>query len=35
VNYGFGVHDRAAYPADIYLDHFADLTNIVGNHATA
>ena len=35
VNYGFGVHDRAAYPADIYLDHFADLTSVVTNHATA
>ena len=33
VNYGFGVHDRAAHPADIYLDHFADLANVVGNHA--
>jgi phosphoglycolate phosphatase len=35
VNYGFGVHDRAAYPADIYLDHFADLTDFVRNHTTA
>jgi phosphoglycolate phosphatase len=25
VNYGFGVHDRAAHPADIYLDRFTDL----------
>ncbi len=25
VNYGFGAHDRAAYPADIYLDRLADL----------
>src|SRR5512136_1197275 len=25
VNYGFGVHDRAAHPADIYLDRIADL----------
>src|SRR5713226_6525534 len=32
VNYGFGVHDRAAYPADIYLDRFADLADIVSNH---
>src|SRR6266850_1801906 len=32
VNYGFGVHDRAAHPADIYLDHFADLADVVGNH---
>lgn len=31
VNYGFGVHDRAAYPADIYLERFADLPGIV-NH---
>ena len=32
VNYGFGVHDRAAYPADVYLDRFADLLELVGNH---
>jgi phosphoglycolate phosphatase len=25
VNYGFGAHDRAAYPADIYLDRLTDL----------
>lgn len=25
VNYGFGVHDRGAHPADIYLDRFTDL----------
>ena len=25
VNYGFGTHDRAAHPADIYLDRLADL----------
>jgi phosphoglycolate phosphatase len=25
VNYGFGVHDRAAHPADIYLDRLTDL----------
>lgn len=25
VNYGFGVHDRAAHPADIYLERFTDL----------
>jgi len=35
VNYGFGVHDRVAYPADIYLDQFADLTDIVRNHTAA
>ncbi len=35
VNYGFGVHDRAAYPADIYLDRFADLSGVVTNHTAA
>jgi phosphoglycolate phosphatase len=35
VNYGFGVHDRAAHPADIYLDHFADLADVVRNHSVA
>jgi phosphoglycolate phosphatase len=25
VNYGFGAHDRAVYPADIYLDRLTDL----------
>ena len=35
VNYGFGVHDRAAYPADVYLDRFADLARAVTNHAAA
>jgi phosphoglycolate phosphatase len=25
VNYGFGVHDRTLYPADIYLDQISDL----------
>lgn len=29
VNYGFGVHDRAAYPADIYLDKITDLVPLV------
>jgi len=29
VNYGFGVHDADAYPADIYLDHFAELTTFL------
>jgi phosphoglycolate phosphatase len=29
VNYGFGVHDRAAHPADIYLDNFTDLIELV------
>jgi phosphoglycolate phosphatase len=25
VNYGFGTHDRTAYPADVYLDQLTDL----------
>jgi phosphoglycolate phosphatase len=29
VNYGFGTHDRAAYPADIYLDRLIDLVNLL------
>jgi phosphoglycolate phosphatase len=29
VNYGFGVHDRNLYPADIYLDSLADLVPLV------
>lgn len=33
VNYGFGVHDRQAYPADAYLDQFPDLLNLVSNHS--
>ncbi|MCU1239630.1 MAG: phosphoglycolate phosphatase [Candidatus Acidoferrum typicum] len=33
VNYGFGVHDRTAHPADIYLNHFADLADVVRNHS--
>jgi phosphoglycolate phosphatase len=32
VNYGFGTHDRAAHPADIYLDRLADLVPLLGNH---
>jgi phosphoglycolate phosphatase len=31
VNYGFGVHDRVAYPADVYLDRFAELVPLLGN----
>lgn len=30
VNYGFGVHNRAAHPADIYLDRFTDLVGLLG-----
>lgn len=29
VNYGFGMHDREAHPADIYLEHFADLSTVL------
>jgi phosphoglycolate phosphatase len=32
VNYGFGVHDRERFPADVYLDRFADLANLVVNN---
>ncbi len=31
VNYGFGAHDRAAYPADIYLDRLTDLVPLLEN----
>jgi phosphoglycolate phosphatase len=30
VNYGFGTHDRAAYPADIYLDRLTGLIPLLG-----
>jgi phosphoglycolate phosphatase len=30
VNYGFGVHDRTQYPADIYLEKITDLVALVG-----
>src|SRR5579859_1179460 len=29
VNFGFGTHDRAAHPADIYIDRFEELTQFV------
>ena len=29
VNYGFGIHDRAKFPADLYLDHLADLVSLL------
>lgn len=31
VNYGFGAHDREAYPADVYLERLTDLVPLVGN----
>jgi phosphoglycolate phosphatase len=30
VNYGFGTHDRARHPADLYLDRLADLVPLLG-----
>jgi phosphoglycolate phosphatase len=32
VNYGFGVHDRAAHPADIYLNQFGELATLLDGH---
>jgi len=29
VNYGFGVHDREAHPADIYLERIAELATVL------
>lgn len=29
VNYGFGIHDRAQHPADIYLERLSDLLQVV------
>ena len=29
VNFGFGTHDRAAHPADIYIDRFEELSGLV------
>jgi phosphoglycolate phosphatase len=31
VNYGFGAHDRAAHPADVYLDNLTDLVPLIAN----
>jgi phosphoglycolate phosphatase len=33
VNYGFGVHDRGAHPADVYLDRFDELVKLLGNRS--
>jgi phosphoglycolate phosphatase len=33
VNYGFGVHDRTAYPADLYLDRLTDLVPLLADPA--
>ena len=32
VNYGFGTHDREAYPADVYLARLEDLVPLVTSH---
>jgi phosphoglycolate phosphatase len=32
VNYGFGTHDRAAHPADVYLDRLTDLVPLLTGH---
>ena len=32
VNYGFGVHDRTAYPADLYLDSLTGLLALTRSH---
>lgn len=29
VNYGFGVHDRAAHPADVYFESFGELATLI------
>jgi len=29
VNFGFGIHDRAQHPADIYLDRMSDLLGVI------
>ncbi len=35
VNYGFGIHDRAQHPADIYLDRISDLLGVIdASHST-
>ena len=32
VSYGFGQHDPAAHPADLYIDRLTDLLALTGNH---
>ena len=34
VNYGFGTHDRAAHPADVYLDRLTDLPALLAGRET-
>jgi len=33
VNYGFGVHDRGAHPADIYLERISDLIELLAQRS--
>ncbi|MGC2528819.1 MAG: HAD-IA family hydrolase [Candidatus Acidiferrum sp.] len=35
VNYGFGVHDRGAFPADIYLNSFSELASLLDGGANS
>src|ERR1700722_2409367 len=35
VNYGFGIHDRAQHPADVYLNRMSDLLEIVAHSRSA
>jgi phosphoglycolate phosphatase len=32
VNYGFGMNDRLAFPADVYIDSFGDLVSLLHGH---
>jgi len=34
VNYGFGVHDRAAHPADLYVDSLRDLVCLTSHRSS-
>jgi len=35
VNFGFGMHDRKSYPADVYLDRMEELVPLIRNSANA
>lgn len=35
VNYGFGAHDRAAHPADVYIDRFCELEELLGSQESS
>jgi len=32
VNYGFGTHNREAYPADVYLEQLTELATLLRAH---